>query len=219
MTHRLAALLCLCLSASVAADAGPVLYQRFTAQAAAGECFEVDIDLAHGEEAEQATGELRYPMRGKDIAEGWSWPDDTPPTADYFRYKYLPLASDTEDRRQYEAEDMIGKRQTMTERWRYDYFLAFSNVDGFVNPDDEAESLVLPLPSAGDPVALALRAEACLTLPATRESTTFWKATHARPVDLTLKKRYLIGELKAVHAVDPRDGRRVATLYPTTRSK
>lgn len=216
MNFRLASLLCLALaSTGAAAESGPALYRLFAEQTAASDCFEVDIDLTHGEAAVIAAGELRYPMRDKAIAEGWSWPDGPASSADYFRYKYLPLASENEDKRVYEAEDMIGERQTMTERWRYDYFLAFSNLAAFVSPDDDDAALFLALPADADLANLGLRAEACLTPPASRESTTFWKATHAQPVDLTLKKRYLIGELQAVHAIDPRDGRRLATLRPS----
>lgn len=198
----------------VVAEPAQALYRLFAERPAATDCFEVDIDLSHGEAALTTPDALRYPLRGKEIAEGWSWPDGTSRDLDYYRYKYLPLASESEDRHRYEAEDKIGERQTMTERWRYDYFLAFANYAGFVAADDDDAALVLPLPPGTEPANLALHAEACLTPPATRESTTFWKATHAAPVDLTLKKRYLVGELIAVHVVDLHDGRRLATLKP-----
>jgi hypothetical protein len=210
-TPLLLALLLSCPLAAVA-EPGPALYRVFAEQPAAADCIEVDIDLAHGETPEALPGALRYPLRGKEIAEGWSWPEGVSSDPDYFRYKYLPLASESEDRRSYEAEDMVGEPQTMTERWRYDYFLAFANFAAFIDAADDDAALVLALPADADPARLALRAEACLTQPATRESTTFWKATHAKPVDLTLKKRYLVGELKAVHAVALDDGRRLATL-------
>jgi len=211
---RSAALLTLLLSSPLlaGADPGPALFRLFAEQPAATDCIEVDVDLAHGEAAETISGMLRYPLRGKEIAEGWSWPENTSSEPDYYRYKYLPLASESEDRHSYEAEDKIGERQIMTERWRHDYFLAFGNYASFVDLTDDDAALVLTIPADFDPARLALRAEACLTQPTTRESTTFWKATHATPVDLTLKKRYLIGELRAVHVYDLLDGRRLATL-------
>jgi hypothetical protein len=43
-----------------------------------------------------------------------------------------------------------------------------------------------------------------LAAPCISESTTFWKAIHARPVDFTLKKRYLLGHLEAVVFFDRR---------------
>ncbi len=209
-------LLALFLSAPViaVAQSGEALYRLFAEQTAAVDCFEVNVDLTHGEAAEIMLDTLRYPLRGKEVAEGWSWPDGHSRDFDYYRYKYLPLASNNEDRNLYEAEDKIGERQTMTERWRFDYFLAFANYASFVAPDDDQAALVLPLPPESNQTQLALLAEACLTPPATRESTTFWKATHTAPFDLTLKKRYLIGKLSALHLIDSSNGRRLATLQP-----
>lgn len=217
-----AVLLALLLSSPLlaVAEPAPVLFRLFAEQPAATDCIEVDVDLAHGEAPEAVSGTLRYPLRGKEITEGWSWPETASSEPDYYRYKYLPLASESEDRHSYEAEDKIGERQTMTERWRHDYFLAFGNFASFVDPSDDDAALVLTMPADFEPAHLALRAEACLTQPTTRESTTFWKATHATPVDLTLKKRYLIGELRAVHVYDLLNGRRLATLQacsPPTR--
>ncbi|WP_306607885.1 hypothetical protein [Azonexus sp.] len=198
------------------AEPGRELYQRYMTQAASNDCIELDIDLAHGETFTVDGKKLRYSMYGKDIAEGWSWPEQQPVGGDYFRYKYLPLASESEDRRSYVAEDKVGEPQTMIERWRYDYFLAFNNLAAFIQADDDDAALSLALPDDYPPEALALHASACLTTPNTRESTTFWKATHSTPVDLTLKKRYLIGELKALYLIDRNDGRHLAELLPGT---
>lgn len=196
------------------AEPGDALYQRYVGQPGNTDCVEVAIDLEHGETFTVNRQILRYPMQDKDIAEGWSWPEQKPVDADYFLYKYLPLASTSEDRRTYVAEDKVGEPQTMTERWRYDYFLAFNNLAAFVPPGDDEAALTLPLPDDTPADALTLHASTCLTPPTTRESTTFWKATHGKPVDLTLKKRYLIGELKALTVVDRRDGRHLAKLLP-----
>jgi len=58
----------------------------------------------------------------------------------------------------------------------------------------------------------ALRAVAHLVEPCLSESTTFWKATHARPEDFTLKKRYLLGVLEEVVFYDRRGGEILARL-------
>ena len=64
-----------------------------------------------------------------------------------------------------------------------------------------------------DSANVGLRAEVCLNEPVTRESTTFWKATYGKPVDLTLKKRYLVGSLRALHVIAPENGQRLASLH------
>lgn len=193
------------------ADPAPALYQRFAAQPET-RCLELDIDLTHGEPAHFAEGHLHYPMRDKSIAEGWSWPEEKTENSDYYLYKYLPLASESEDRRTYEAEDKVGEPQTMTERWRYDYFFAFNNIKSFSSTGDDEDALLFSLPAGIDPSGLGLRAEVCLNEPVTRESTTFWKATYGKPVDLTLKKRYLMGHLRALHVIDPNNGRKISSL-------
>lgn len=44
------------------------------------------------------------------------------------------------------------------------------------------------------------------------ESTTFWKAVPSAPVDFTLKKRYLIGQLEEVRFYDATSGKVLARL-------
>ncbi len=211
-TVPLACLAALCLGANAHADSAPDLYAQFAAHPAQ-RCLEIDIDLSHGEAPTFAAGQLHYPMRDKSIAEGWSWPEEKTDDSDYYLYKYLPLATETEDRRTYEAEDKVGEPQTMTERWRYDYFFAFNNMKAFTTTADDEAALLFSLPAGIDPAGVGLRAEVCLTEPVTRESTTFWKATYGKPVDLTLKKRYLIGTLRALHVIAPDDGRKIASLH------
>lgn len=53
-----------------------------------------------------------------------------------------------------------------------------------------------------------------LVEPLIGESTKFWKATHAQPVDFTLKKRYLLGVLEEVDFVDRRADRVVCRILP-----
>jgi hypothetical protein len=51
--------------------------------------------------------------------------------------------------------------------------------------------------------------EQCIT-----DSTTFWKATFANPVDFTLKKRYLIGTLDEILFYDGAT-QRILALVPS----
>jgi len=46
------------------------------------------------------------------------------------------------------------------------------------------------------------------------ESTTFWKATYGKPVDFTLKKRYLMAVLDEVQFTDTRDDRVLCRVLP-----
>ncbi len=216
----------LAASGSATADAATntALYARVAAHPSSGECIEAELDLAPDDitRAElpadvPASTRLHYSMRYNDVAEGWSWPDaSAEKTPEYFLFKYLPLGSETEERGSYLQEDKIGELQTTQIRWRYDYFLAFPNLADFAIPDDGEPGFASP-DTAVPPQAVKLRAYACLTAPVTRESTTFWKATHGNPVDFTLKKRYLIGHLQRIDFFDGRNGQTIATILPTSR--
>ena len=172
---------------------------------------EVDVDLAASSgftvEVTGERAEARYRMAFNQIAEGWSWrPLADPAVDDYYRYKFLPLLSVSEERGEYAHEDKIGVTQQMKVRWRYDYFLAFENLYDFYPrgaDDDAGFSADLP---AGEAAHLGLRARAHLIAPVISESTTFWKATYGKPTDFTLKKRYLIAVLDEVDFVDARNG-------------
>lgn len=182
-----------------------------------GQVVEVDVDLANSPGFEVlAMGDhlaARYRMGFNQIAEGWSWqPLANPAVEDYYRFSFLPLQSVDEARGNYTGEDKIGEPQAMAVRWRYDYFLAFANLHDFYPraPDDDAGfSARLPLALAGH---VGMRARGRLIEPVLSESTTFWKATHARPVDFTLKKRYLVSELLEVTFVDADSGRVLCTI-------
>ncbi|RZT90228.1 hypothetical protein EV678_1039 [Azospira oryzae] len=153
---------------------------------------------------------LHYPMAFNQLTEGWSWrPLADPASEDYYRFKYLPLGSVNEERDSYVGEDKIGEPETMRVLWRYDYFLAFDNLYDFMprGTDDEAgfdaELTLEPEQAAPllEPGAVSLIARVHLQEPYVSESTTFWKAIHARPTDFTLKKRYLIGEVEEIRFV------------------
>lgn len=164
---------------------------------------------------------LHYPMAFNQLTEGWSWqPQADPAREDYYRFKYLLLGSVEEDRGTYKGEDKIGEPETMGVRWRYDYFLAFENLYDFMarSTDDEAgfdaEIALEPDQAAPllQPGAVNLVARVHLQPPFVSESTTFWKAIHARPTDFTLKKRYLVGEVEEVRFVAA--GNRVLAQLP-----
>ncbi|PKO87612.1 MAG: hypothetical protein CVU16_15390 [Betaproteobacteria bacterium HGW-Betaproteobacteria-10] len=184
-----------------------------------GEKIEVDIDLltsaGFSVDVVGERAEVRYRMAFNQIAEGWNWrPLADPAVDDYYQYKFLPLQSVAVERGEYAFEDKIGVTQQMKVSWRYDYFLAFENLYDFYPRavDDEAGfSADLPASAAGH---LGLRARAHLIAPVISESTTFWKATHAKPTDFTLKKRYLIGALDEVDFVDTRNGEILCRILP-----
>lgn len=186
---------------------------------ALGRTVEVEVDLtgAPGLSEETQAGRLKvlYRMAFNQIAEGWSWrPLADPGLDDYYEYKFLPLQSVMDERGEYRNEDKIGAPQETRITWRYDYFLAFANLYDFyprVVDDDAGFSADLPEKTAGQ---VGLRATARLIDPVVSESTTFWKAIHARPVDFTLKKRYLVGQLQTVSFVDLTDGHVLCTIHP-----
>ena len=90
--------------------------------------------------------------------------------------------------------------------------MAFANLHDFYPrvPDDDAGfSAHLPLALNGH---VGMRARGRLIEPVISESTTFWKATHARPVDFTLKKRYLVSDLLEIAFVDTDSGQTLCTI-------
>lgn len=183
-----------------------------------GQALELDVDLAAGGlEVAEADGRLdvHFTMAFNQIAEGWSWqPLADPAVEDYYRFKYLPLQSVLDERGEYAGEDKIGTTQQMKVSWRYDYFLAFDNLYDFyprVVDDDAGFSANLSAALAG---RVGMRARAHLVEPVISESTTFWKAIHARPTDFTLKKRYLVGKLDEIDFVDTASGEVLCRIGP-----
>ena len=162
--------------------------------------------------------EVRYPMVFNNVAEGWNWnPLANPAVEDYYAWKYLPLASVVEERGEYDGEDKIGEVEHRRIVWRYDYFLAFANLYDFYprSTDDDAGFFALvPAARVGH---IGLRAVARLIEPWTRESSTFWKATYRKPVDFSLKKRYLMAELLEIRFVDQESGAVLAVLRPQSQ--
>lgn len=178
----------------------------------------IDLAASPGFEVD-AAGELRYRMAFNNVAEGWSWrPLAQPDTEDYYQWKFLPLQTVGEARGEYVQEEKIGEPQRTQIAWRYDYFLAFDNPYDFYArvADDDAgfTARIAPLSASEGSGALRLLALATLVEPALAESTTFWKAIYARPVDFTLKKRYLIARLEALLVCDGASGKALARVSP-----
>lgn len=181
-----------------------------SARCVEGETLHLRVETAPGDiEAgfDAASGRLRvlYRMAFNDVTEGWNWhPEAAPDKEDYYRHKYVLLKSVAEDRGSYRFEDKIGTPQDFAVQWRYDYFAAFDNPYDFYARGDAdagfaAEIAVSPADAerlAGRDLRLALRVR--LAAPCVSDSTTFYKATYGRPVDFTLKKRYLMGALDEV---------------------
>ena len=182
-----------------------------------GRLIVVDIDLENspGFSLETVNGrmEARLRMAFNNIAEGWSWrPQADPQREDYYRAKFLPLKSVLVERGEYDHQDKIGETQRMKVIWRYDYFLAFDNLyDFYPRGTDDDAGFVAMLPE-GTVGQLRMLAVASLVEPFISESTTFWKATHAKPTDFTLKKRYLVGLLQEVWFYDSVGGKVLARL-------
>jgi hypothetical protein len=171
-----------------------------------------------------AGGRLRilYRMGFNQLTEGWNWhPELALAGDDYYTFKYLPLASIEEDRGGYRAEDKIGAPQDFRVQWRTDYFFAFDNPYEFYphEADDDIGFAAEVAASAADAARLAggdlrMALSGRLDQNCLSDSTTFWKATSAKPVDFTLKKRYLIGKLAAIWFYDAAGGRVLARLEP-----
>ena len=190
------------LYGALVADAAKAPGHRLTVAVdlAASPGFSVDL------EAERLL--VRYRMGQNQVAEGWSWrPLANPESEDYYRYAYLPLQTVLEERGEFTHEDKIGEPQRMRVLWRFDYFFAFDNLyDFYPRTADDDAGFVADLPASASG-RVGMRATLRLAAPSLAESTTVWKATHGRPADYTLKKRYLIGMLEGVEFFDTESGR------------
>ncbi len=183
--------------------------------------LEVDLENSPGFSVERVDGgvQVRYRMSFNNIAEGWNWyPLADPHKEDYYRAKFLPLKSVMLEGGEYDQQDKIGETQRMKVSWRYDYFAAFENLYDFYPrtvDDDSGFVALLPALAARQKLPM-MRMLAVLRLraPFVSESTTFWKATHAKPTDFTLKKRYLVGELVEIWFLDAASGSVLGGLKP-----
>lgn len=190
---------------------------------ALGGLFAFTVDLSVGPnfsreyDAQSGKLKLHYNMAFNQIAEGWSWDEQADPNQrDYYRYKFLPLGSASEAKRAPETLELYpGKVVEVTNLWRYEYFFAFDNLYDFYERkvDDDAGFDASIAVTADEAKQLEqegrvrLLALCRLTPPWHTESNTFWKATYAHPVDYTLRKRYLVGDLVEVWFYDGVSGR------------
>ncbi len=177
--------------------------------------FAVDLDNSPGfsmdYEASSGTLTLLYRMAFNNITEGWSWePQANPASADYYRVKFLPLKSTRQEKAApLEMELYPGKRVEVRNQWRYDYFLAFENLyDFYPRSADDNAGFGATVKAAALPAREHLKLLAIFRLksPWHAESNTFWKADFANPVDFTLRKRYLFGQLEEIRFVDSETG-------------
>lgn len=202
-----------------AVESAVVQYQAQLMAAKVGERIELDVDLSASPgfsvEIIGDLAEIRYRMAFNNVAEGWSWrPLGDVAVDDYYHFKFLPLQSVDEARGDYVFEDKIGVLQQMKVVWRYDYFLAFANLyDFYPRAIDDNAGFVARVP-AERAHKVTMRVTARLLEPVVSESTTFWKATFGKPVDFTLKKRYLIGDLVSVAFIDGDSGDLLKQLEP-----
>ncbi len=167
--------------------------------------FSMDFDAGNG------TLALLYRMAFNNVAEGWSWePLANPDNSDYYRAKFLPLKSTRKEMAApVEVEIYPGKKLEVRNEWRYDYFLAFENLyDFYPRTVDDDAGFGARVKAPGLPAQKHLKMLAVFRLkaPYHSESNTFWKADFADPVDLTLRKRYLIGQLEEIRFVDGETG-------------
>ncbi len=177
--------------------------------------FAVDLDNSPGFsldfDAESNTLALLYRMAFNNIAEGWSWDERADPDSeDYYRFKFLPLKSTQQEKTgPVEVELFPGKVAEVKNLWRYDYFLAFENLyDFYPRTVDDDAGFGARIKASGLPAREHLKMLAVFRLkaPYHSESNTFWKADLAAPVDFTLRKRYLVGQLEEIRFLDGETG-------------
>lgn len=177
--------------------------------------FAVDLDNSPGFSMDfneqSGTLALLYRMAFNNVAEGWSWePQAKPDSQDYYRFKFLPLKSTSEEKAApVEMELYPGKLVKVRNVWRYDYFLAFENLYDFyprAANDDAGFGATVKASQLPPRNRLKMLAVFCLKAPYHSESNTFWKADLASPADITLRKRYLVGQLDEIRFVDSETG-------------
>ena len=194
----------------------------------ADEVFAFAVDLDAGPNFSQQYNvvsgrlELRYNMVFNQIAESWSWDElANPDQRDYYLFKFLPLGFETASKHAPEVVELYpGKMLEVKNRWRYEYFLAFDNLyDFYERKVDDQAGFDTAVAMKGEEARQLMEGKAIRILVVCRlkppyhtESNTFWKATFAEPVDYTLKKRYLMGDLLEVWFYDSVSGRVMAKV-------
>lgn len=157
---------------------------------------------------------LMYRMGRNDVTEGWNWhPEANPTVADYYFYKYLPLGQrETEVAPpRMEPDPAYGSFQVNYRR-RDAYYFAFDNPYDFYarNDADLGFAVEMPADAVGNgPFHLVVRGR--FAAPWRAESSTYWRAIPAQPIDLWLKNRYFMGRLETLWFCGD-DGRILARL-------
>jgi hypothetical protein len=214
-----------CLADPLPLQEATVEYARYAAECKAGDTVTLTVALSESAldtdyDENSRHLHIRYSMGFNHVTEGWNWhPEAAQQGSDYYVFKYLPLGSQVEEKGRTMRQDADGVHREYVNRWQYDYFFTFDNPDDFYARDgDEHSGFVaeLELPAAEaqrliqKDLRMAMRgrlAQSCVT-----ESTTYWSGLPAKPVDFTLKKRYLIGKLSEVIFHDVHNGRILARL-------
>ena len=149
----------------------------------------------------QADGRIRlvYRMGRNDVTEGWNWhPEADPQREDYYRYKYLPLGQrETETAPPRVEPDPAYGDFRVTYRRRDAYYFAFDNPYDFY-PRNEADGGFAVMLSGSAPERFHLVVRGRFAVPWRAESSTYWRAIPAQPVDLWMKNRYFMGRLETL---------------------
>lgn len=157
-------------------------------------------------------GRLTYRMGRNDVTEGWNWhPAADRTREDYYRYKYLPLGQrETETAPPRIESDPAYGDFSVSYRRRDAYYFAFDNPYAFYARNDADDGFAVDAAAfAGGGFHLVARGR--FAAPFRAESSTYWRAIPAQPVDLWLKNRYLMGQLDTLWFCGA-DGRILARL-------
>lgn len=173
--------------------------------------FAVDLENDDNFSLDMAGGKaiLRYRMALNNVAESWARePESEPARSEFKPFKFLPLKSVVEEKAPVELDP--GKGPAPRNLWRHDYLLAFDNFDQFSSDNLHAE--IRQRASAPDQDRIHMLALCRLKPPYFVTSDVIWKATAAKPVSLTVRKRYLIAELLEVKFYEYASGEVLARI-------
>lgn len=161
-----------------------------------------------------ASGKQRliYRMGRNDVTEGWNWhPEADHSLEDYYRYKYFPLGEREGEVAPARTEGLPGQNFEVKVVRRDAYYFAFDNPYEFYSRNDADGGFAAEVAATAPVGKFVLLARGRLAAPWRAESTTYWRAIPAKPVDLTLKNRYLMGRLETFWFCGE-DGRILAKL-------
>jgi hypothetical protein len=142
---------------------------------------------------------LVYRMGRNDVTEGWNWhPEADLQREDYYRYKYLPLGQrETEIAPPRVEPDPAYGDFRVTYRRRDAYYFAFDNPYDFYPRNDADDGFAIEVAEASLS-RFHLLAHGRFAAPWRAESSTYWRAIPAQPVDLWMKNRYFMGRLETL---------------------